>query len=227
MWFVIDFITAVPAGSAVGSRMAENDAKWRASMLAAAHPHEAEAAVGYRPNLSGPMHAALGQMSLDCSRAICHMLAQPMEQPDMRKIRLKRRQGGPGRPFPKGFSGNPAGRPAKRIEERAVEVDVRKLARQTGAEAIEKLVEIMRGTVTIRIGDENVVVPVAANTQLGAAEALLDRGYGRPGQSIELSSMDNDPPEDRGISACEVIQRRLAAITDRLRDDGHPLLIEP
>ena len=99
-----------------------------------------------------------------------------------RTSRSKRKQGGHGRPFPKGVSGNPAGRPPKSIEQRAVEADVRKLARQHGNEAVEKLAAVMRGTVVVNVGDpENpkpVVVPVAAATQLAAAEALFDRGYG-------------------------------------------------
>lgn len=66
-------------------------------------------------------------------------------------------------PFEKGKSGNPGGRPKESGE-------VKALARQYGPEAIEKLAELMRG-------DD---ARVAAH----AAQALLDRGYGKPAQVV-------------------------------------------
>ena len=62
--------------------------------------------------------------------------------------------------FPKGFSGNPGGRP--RDEQKVAE-----LARSYTREAIETLVELMR-----RGNDERV--------KGTAAQALLDRGWGKP-----------------------------------------------
>ncbi len=62
--------------------------------------------------------------------------------------------------FPKGFSGNPGGRP--RDEQKVAE-----LARSYTREAIETLVELMR-----RGNDERV--------RGTAAQALLDRGWGKP-----------------------------------------------
>jgi hypothetical protein len=52
-----------------------------------------------------------------------------------------------GRPFAKGQSGNPGGRPIKpkTIEQRKLETDVRMFARERGAEAIYKLAALMRG----------------------------------------------------------------------------------
>lgn len=52
-----------------------------------------------------------------------------------------------GRPFAKGQSGNPGGRPIKpkTIEQRRLEADVRMLGRDRGAEAIGKLLAIIRG----------------------------------------------------------------------------------
>ena len=52
-----------------------------------------------------------------------------------------------GRPFAKGRSGNPGGRPIKpkTIEQRKLEADVRMFARDRGAEAIDKLVALIRG----------------------------------------------------------------------------------
>ncbi len=77
----------------------------------------------------------------------------------------RRHGGGAGRPFVKGQSGNPGGRP-KEI------AHVRELARSRTVEAVETLTDIMRNP------DE----PAAARVR--AAETLLDRGWGRPTQPI-------------------------------------------
>lgn len=74
--------------------------------------------------------------------------------------------------FKPGQSGNPGGRPKEAPE-------VKALAREYGAEAIAKLVELMRG-------DDPRVAKAAAET-------LLDRGFGKPQQSVELSG-DPDKP---------------------------------
>jgi hypothetical protein len=134
-----------------------------------------------------------------------------------------------GRPFAKGQSGNPGGRPIKptTIEQRKLEADVRMLARDRGAEAIDKLVALMRGVVRVEIERKRVEMSVPPMTQLAAANALLDRGYGRPHQSVEMTGKDGDPIEHHEVSALEVIQSRLAAIRERLLEEGHPLLIQP
>ena len=64
-------------------------------------------------------------------------------------------------PWVKGQSGNPGGRPKE-------EVDIRKLARSRGKEAIDTLYAIMR---------DNKAPPSARIT---ASVALLDRGFGKP-----------------------------------------------
>src|SRR5262249_12966667 len=71
-----------------------------------------------------------------------------------------------GRPFQKGQSGNPGGRP-KEIAE------VKELAREHMPAAIEALVSIMNN-------------PKASDAaRVSAATALLDRGYGKPQQHID------------------------------------------
>ena len=70
-----------------------------------------------------------------------------------------------GKPFKKGQSGNPGGRPK-------VIAEVKELARAHTAEAIETLASIMT---------DPKAVPAA---RVSAANALLDRGYGKPPQHI-------------------------------------------
>jgi Family of unknown function (DUF5681) len=74
-----------------------------------------------------------------------------------------------GRPFPKGVSGNPGGR-AKGLKE------VTELARHHAPEAIDTLVRIMRD-------------PKANAAARGAAaNALLDRGYGKAVATVSVEN---------------------------------------
>ena len=73
-----------------------------------------------------------------------------------------------GRPFSKGQSGNPGGRPRGYR-------DVSELARSRGPAAIATLVQIMAN-------DE-----LAPAIRIAAANSLLDRGFGRPAQSVDVS----------------------------------------
>src|SRR3954452_3790587 len=66
----------------------------------------------------------------------------------------------------KGVSGNPGGRPK-------LELSIRELAQQHSMEALETLVHVMR---TGRRSE-----------QVVAANAILDRAYGKPTQSVEMS----------------------------------------
>lgn len=93
-----------------------------------------------------------------------------------------------GRPFPKGVSGNPSGRPK-------VLAEVRELARKYTEEAIDTLASIMRDKKQ----------PAAARGS--AATELLNRGYGKPTQHIEanVNFLDRLSIED---------QRALAAALD-------------
>jgi hypothetical protein len=73
-------------------------------------------------------------------------------------------------PFKKGQSGNPGGRP--KAEREVVEA-----ARAAGARCVEVLVDLL---------DHN-----DSRVRLAAADHLLDRGFGKPRQSIE-SDMNNE-----------------------------------
>ena len=68
-------------------------------------------------------------------------------------------------PFKKGQSGNPGGRPK-------VIAEVKELAREHTGKAVETLVSIMTNP------------KAAAAARVSAANALLDRGYGRPPQHV-------------------------------------------
>jgi hypothetical protein len=80
----------------------------------------------------------------------------------------------------------------------------------------------MRGVVGVEIDRKLVETLVPPMVQLAAANALLDRGHGRPHRSVEMTGKVGDPLEHQETSALEVIESRLAAIRERL----HPLLIE-
>ena len=72
-----------------------------------------------------------------------------------------------GKPFVKGRSGNPGGRPA-------IIAEVRDLARAHTSDAIAALVEIVKGG-------------KAEAARVSAAEALLNRGWGKPPQDINTT----------------------------------------
>lgn len=78
-----------------------------------------------------------------------------------------------------GQSGNPGGRPK-------VAAEVRDLARAHGCKAIERLVALM--------DSKNQAVA------LRAAEAVLDRGYGRPLQAMKLTEDPQEKPRSLDLT---------------------------
>jgi hypothetical protein len=93
----------------------------------------------------------------------------------------------PGRPFPKGVSPNPGGRPK-------VIGHVRDLARKYTADAVRTLRSVMA----------NPKSPPAA--RVAAATALLDRGFGRPG----AGSVQFTLPELRSASDAAPAMKEIA-----------------
>lgn len=94
--------------------------------------------------------------------------------------------------FEKGQSGNPGGRPKEDSE-------VKALARQYGREAVEKLADLMRNA------DDR--------TAAAAANALLDRGFGKPAQVI---AGDAENP----IAIREILIRAVDATANRPAKEG-------
>lgn len=78
-----------------------------------------------------------------------------------------------------GQSGNPGGRPRMTDEQRVAAITARKFT----LKAINTLVQIM----------ENHKAPASA--RVSAACAILDRGWGRAPQTVEIGNKDNKPLE--------------------------------
>jgi hypothetical protein len=82
----------------------------------------------------------------------------------------------PGRPFAKGQSGNPGGRP------RGVVRTIREQTRD-GEELVTFMLRVFRGE----------VADAHLRDRLEAATWLCDRGFGKPTQGVELAGKDGEP----------------------------------
>jgi hypothetical protein len=115
-----------------------------------------------------------------------------------------------GKPWPKGVSGNPGGRP-KSEKPPVLEADVRALARASGEKSIA-LLEMIR---------DDPEAPPAVRCL--AANSLLDRGYGRPPQSVDVTATMTETVI-RGTARDVLRSRldRLAARMDEIKGSGLP-----
>lgn len=83
---------------------------------------------------------------------------------------------GPGKPFPKGKTGNPSGRPKRTAEE----LDLIAACKARTPEALDVIASIM-------LRGEN------ERNRLSAAVAIIERGYGKSVQSVEHSGAGGGP----------------------------------
>ena len=111
-----------------------------------------------------------------------------------------------GKPFQKGRSGNPGGRPK-------VVAEVKELARAHTGEAIETLVSIMNNPKT------------APAARVSAANALLDRGFGKPPQHITgeggPSFVIRAPEPAKNAEEWLATVNKPMLVSQPLADDGH------
>jgi hypothetical protein len=94
-----------------------------------------------------------------------------------------------GKGFMKGKSGNPGGQPKGLV-------DIKAAAQEHSADAIRRLADVMLGVET----------PPAAI--VAAATALLDRGFGRPNQSMEIDMTVKNEIARRLEDARERVRKR-------------------
>jgi hypothetical protein len=99
-------------------------------------------------------------------------------------------------PFQPGQSGNPGGRKPKSDDDRKVE----ELARSYAAEAIRTLASIMRSA------------KAPASARSAAAQAILDRGFGRPRQTLRHGGEEDAP----AIRIESMSERELEVLIGRL-----------
>jgi hypothetical protein len=119
-----------------------------------------------------------------------------------RKKPATTRRRGTGRPFEKGKSGNPGGRPKELAH-------VKDLARTHTESAIKTLAEIMRSK------------KASPNARVSAADAILDRAWGRPAQAIEMSGPGGGPIDVNRLAGLTDEQlSRLEAVLDEVVQDG-------
>ena len=117
------------------------------------------------------------------------------------------------RPFAKGNAANPNGRPkrdvppSERTRRKNEAQDVRALARAEGEASLQLLVKVR--------DDETAKMSV----RVAAANSLLDRGFGKAPQAVEVTGDQVAVHVDRD-DLIERIEGRIAGIRERLREQG-------
>jgi len=94
------------------------------------------------------------------------------------------------KPFKKGHSGNPKGRPPKIP---AIDEILAKVLNETGSNGLTRAENILRK------------MTIKAETDIRAAEMILDRAYGRPRQQIESLNPYNNSYSN--LSDAELVSR--------------------
>jgi len=129
-----------------------------------------------------------------------------------------------GKPFKSGgASANPIGRPRRNAYQREIEMDARLFAKEHGIDAVKTQLMVMSGLVVTKGVDgkpfKQNATPMA---MLAAANAILDRGYGRPPQALEVFGGDVRPEELEG-TALQILRSKLAELERRENEGSAPL----
>lgn len=146
-----------------------------------------------------------------------------------------------GKPFAKGVSPNPLGRPKdtpETVAQKRIEKDARLAARDGGLASVAVLMDVVNGLVP-RLNEfgeralekhssgemRELFDRPAVSTRVTAAVAILDRGYGRPPQAVELTEeiANRQDGANAAESALEFIRRKLSEMSERgeeRRDSG-------
>lgn len=108
-------------------------------------------------------------------------------------------------PFAPGKSGNPSGRPRYVLPDGRT---LSELCRTYTEDAIQALVDVCTGA----------DVPAAA--KVAASQALLDRGWGKPAQALEVTGAGGGPLEHRDMSVAPLAVLEWLAAQDATDDSG-------
>jgi hypothetical protein len=124
-----------------------------------------------------------------------------------------------GKPFAKGSVPNPNGRPPKgmppveRARRRNQIADIRQMARGEGTNCIDFLIKVR----------DNAKAPHAV--RVAAANALLDRGFGRPPQALEIYDVGGINEAVQHEAALELLESSFVRLETRLLEEGSPKVV--